>query len=178
MRRKAFFFDRDGIVNRRIHCGYVTTPDEFEFLQEFLPLFRLVHERGYFTAIITNQQGIGKGLMSDVDLSDVHNYMQNKINELTGYSFDALYYCSDLANTNSPRRKPNPGMLLEAMNDYALDPAASIMIGDSLSDAVAGKSAGCTTILIGDYARADIPEADYIFPTLRECYVFLESYLQ
>jgi D-glycero-D-manno-heptose 1,7-bisphosphate phosphatase len=178
MKRKAFFFDRDGIVNKRIHCGYVTTPDEFEFLPDFIPLFQLVNQRGYFTAVITNQQGIGKGLMTENDLSNVHNHMQMNLLKLTDFSFGAIYFCGELHEAASARRKPNPGMLLEAIDDYSLDPEVSFMIGDSISDVQAGKSAGCTTILIGDYQKTNIPEADFCFGTLEECRVFLETYLQ
>jgi len=176
--RKAFFFDRDGIVNKRIMCGYVTSPDEFEFLPDFLSLFQLVHSLGYVTVVITNQQGIGKGIMTVNDLSDVHNYMQNKLVNLLGVSFDAIYSCGDLAQVNSPRRKPNPGMLFEAIADFSLDASRSYMLGDSISDVQAGKSAGCTTILVGDFQKSNVPEADYIFTTLAECRQFLETNLK
>ncbi len=178
MARKAFFFDRDGIVNKRIHCGYVRCPDEFEFLPDFIPLFQLVQSHGYFTAVITNQQGIGKGIMTTEDLSDVHKYMQIKLIDLTGESFDAIYSCGDLHEAMSYRRKPNPGMIFEAIAEHSLDPQTSFMLGDSISDVQAGKSAGCTTILVGEFSNAEVPEADYIFSTLAECKTFLETYWQ
>lgn len=178
MKRKAFFFDRDGIVNRRILGGYVTKPEEFEFLPDFIPLFQLVQAHGYFTAVITNQQGIGKGLMTEEDLSEVHKYMQINLLKLTDKSFDAVYYCGDLHQAMSYRRKPNPGMIFEAIAEHSLDPGTSFMLGDSISDVQAGKSAGCTTILVGEFTRSEVPEADHIVATLAECIKFLETYLQ
>ncbi|MBK9246905.1 MAG: HAD-IIIA family hydrolase [Ignavibacteria bacterium] len=178
MKRKAFFFDRDGIVNKRLMGGYVTRPSEFEFQPDFVALFQLVKSHGFYTVIITNQQGIGKGIMTENDLSDVHNYMQLKLIESTGISFDAIYYCGDLEQTNSQRRKPNPGMLLEAIEAHYLDSTISIMLGDSISDVQAGKAVGSTTILIGDFSKVDVPEADYIFDSLGSCSKFLETYLQ
>jgi D-glycero-D-manno-heptose 1,7-bisphosphate phosphatase len=84
-----------------------------------------------------------------------------------GYAPDAIEFCSDLAGTNSSRRKPAPGMLLEAAQKLDINLTSSWMIGDSISDAQAGKYAGTKTILVGDYS--DIAEADFICAHVREC---------
>lgn len=161
---KAVFFDRDGIVNRRIYCGYVTSPEEFIFLDDFFSLFIFVRKQGYLTVVITNQQGVGKGLMSQKDLDDIHNYMQCELAVITGAKFDAVYSCTDLADANSFRRKPNPGMLREAARELNINLVESWMIGDSISDVQAGKAAGTRTILVGDFS--DIAEADIIAPDI------------
>lgn len=163
--KKAIFFDRDGIVNIRIAGQYVKTADEFVFWNDFLVLFKKIKAAGYSAYVITNQQGIGKGLMSEKQLEQIHKHMQSELVRLTGYTFDGIYFCPDLANTGSKFRKPEPGMLFAAAGKHDIDLKKSLMIGDSASDAVAGKKAGCTTIFIGNEKPAPA-EADYAFPHL------------
>lgn len=173
--KKAVFFDRDGIVNKRIYCGYVTSIDEFIFLEDFFPLFELVRKHGYLTVLITNQQGVGKGLMTAADLDAIHEFMQVELERKTGGKFDAIYSCTDLASAQSFRRKPNPGMILEAAEGLGINLAESWMIGDSISDVQAGKSAGTKTILVGDFHTAD---ADFIMPDISATLRILEEKLQ
>ena len=163
---KALFLDRDGIINERIIGGYITKPEEFKLIPESLTLFAWAKAHGYLTVVVTNQQGIGKGLMTDQDLSNVHSYMCSLLAD-HGFTPDAIEFCSDLAGTNSSRRKPAPGMLLEAAQKLDIDLSSSWMIGDSISDAQSGKYAGTKTILVGHYY--DIPEADFICAHVREC---------
>ena len=169
---KALFLDRDGIINERIPNDYVKTPAEFKLIPESLGFFAWAKKYGYLTVIVTNQQGIGKGLMTEHDLSEVHAYMCSLLAE-HGYAPDAIEFCGDLANTNSLRRKPAPGMLFDAAQKLDIDLSKSLMIGDSISDVQAGKHAGTITILVGKYS--DIPEADSICASVEECVVKLES---
>jgi D-glycero-D-manno-heptose 1,7-bisphosphate phosphatase len=173
---KAVFFDRDGIVNRRIYCGYVTGIDEFILLDDFFPIFKVVRKHGYLTVIITNQQGVGKGLMTEADLNEIHEFMQRELEKKTGGKFDAIYSCTDLDSAQSFRRKPNPGMILEAAADLGINLAESWMIGDSISDVKAGKSAGTKTILTGDFR--DVEEADVIVPDVRAALHIFEDKLR
>jgi D-glycero-D-manno-heptose 1,7-bisphosphate phosphatase len=163
---KALFLDRDGIINERIIGGYITKPEEFKLIPESLTLFAWAKAHGYLTVIVTNQQGIGKGLMTELDLANVHDYMCSLLADY-GFNPDAIEFCSDLAGTNSSRRKPAPGMLLDAAQKLDIDLSSSWMIGDSISDAQAGKYAGAKTILVGNYP--EIPEADFICAHVREC---------
>ncbi len=163
---KALFLDRDGIINERIIGGYITKPEEFTLIPESLTLFAWAKAHGYLTVIVTNQQGIGKGLMTEQDLSNVHSYMCSLLAD-HGFTPDAIEFCSDLAGTNSSRRKPAPGMLLDAAQKLNIDLSSSWMIGDSISDAQAGKYAGTKTILVGDYS--EIAEADFICAHVGEC---------
>jgi D-glycero-D-manno-heptose 1,7-bisphosphate phosphatase len=171
---KALFLDRDGIINERIPNDYVRTPSEFKLIPASLGFFAWAKKHGYLTVIVTNQQGIGKGLMTEHDLAEVHAYMCSLLAE-HGYAPDAIEFCGDLANTNSPRRKPAPGMLLDAAQKLDIDLTSSWMIGDSISDAQAGKHAGAKTILVGDYS--EIPEADVICGSIEECVEKMESSL-
>ena len=172
MSKKAFFFDRDGIINKRKIGGYITTKKQFIFEDDFFDVFQKIVEQGFITFVITNQQGVGKGLMNETDLNDIHLMMQETIYEKTGSQFDGIYYCSDLAGSESFRRKPNPGMIIEAVEEFNIDVSNSWMIGDSPTDVQAGKSAGCKTILIGDYPQ-DLPDTDLIYTTLKQFLVSL-----
>lgn len=163
MSRPALFLDRDGVINRRIVGDYVRTPNNFVLLPDVLPLLQQARDTGMLLVLITNQQGVGKGLMTQQALDVVHHHMQQLLRQELGFALDAIYVCTDLASANSPRRKPAPGMLLEAMQDLAIDAATSWFVGDSLTDALAGKAAGVRTILVGNHP-ADA--ADVVVPTL------------
>lgn len=147
---KCIFFDRDGIINKRKTDDYVLSYDEFFFEEGFFEIFKFIKERGYLAIVITNQQGIGKGLMSETDLEDIHGKMQEDIKAATGYVFDDIFFCGDLAGSGSERRKPEPGMLLEAIAKWGIDPGLSFMIGDSESDVKAANAAGVGAIFIGE----------------------------
>ncbi len=172
---KAFFFDRDGIVNERLINQYVKNINEFKFLNGFIDIFEIVNKNEFLPILITNQQGVGKGLMSENDLNVVHNFMQNQLFELTKSSFQDIYFCTDLKSSNSFRRKPEPGMLLEAIEKWDIDPKLSWILGDSLTDAIAGKRAKVNTILIGNYLKEEVPEADYIFINIYEALDFIKT---
>jgi D-glycero-D-manno-heptose 1,7-bisphosphate phosphatase len=173
--RKTFFFDRDGIVNQRIVGAYVTSADDFVFIPDIFPLFQMVKDAGFLTVLVTNQQGIGKGLMTEDDLTAIHATMQERLRSETGNAFDDIYFAGerDLSSKSGccgdimaeSRRKPSPAMLLEAHERWGIDFAASWMLGDSRSDAEAGRAAGARTILVGDFLPDD--DADIVVSSLR-----------
>ncbi|MBI3258985.1 MAG: HAD-IIIA family hydrolase [Ignavibacteriae bacterium] len=101
---KSFFFDRDGIVNKRKIGGYIQSPDEFVFNEDFFDIFSKVALYGYLTVIITNQQGVGKGLMSENALNEIHSEMQRILLEKTGYKFDGIYYCAAATAVRQSKR--------------------------------------------------------------------------
>lgn len=145
----TLFLDRDGVINIRLIDDYVKTIDEFVFtdgfreaLAQITPLFSRVF-------VVTNQQGVGKGLMKIETLNQIHHSMQAQI-EAYGGRIDKVYYCSDLKGSGSLRRKPEVGMGLEAKKDFPeIQFKTSIMAGDSLSDMEFGKRLGMTTVFIG-----------------------------
>ena len=162
---RALFLDRDGVINTRLVGEYVRTPGEFELILDVVPILKLAKERGYQIVLITNQQGIGKGLMSTHDLAVVHDHMQQSLRLAGAPTIDAIYWCSDLDGSGSKHRKPEPGMLLDAMRDHDIDASSSWFIGDSLSDAQAGRGAGVKTLLVGEFSTE---EADIVAPTHRD----------
>jgi D-glycero-D-manno-heptose 1,7-bisphosphate phosphatase len=178
----AFFFDRDGIVNQRILGGYVTDIDEFVFLQDFFALLKCVKNAGLLAILITNQQGVAKGLMTEEDLARIHAFMQERLTSVAGSGFDDIFAATerDISSksgccgdrSTQVRRKPSPAMLLEAAAKWNIDLTASWMIGDSRSDSEAGRAAGAKTILVGNFA-AD--EANIVVRSVREAQSYVED---
>ncbi len=166
-KNKAIFFDRDGVVNYRPIGEYVLRINEFHFLPDFLQFFPIIKKKGYLAILISNQQGVGKELMTEDELNQITAFMQRELNKLTGYNFDYIYYCTELKTSNSYRRKPNPGMLLEAIEQLNINPEESWMIGDSESDMIAGKRAGVRTILLNPFPPSQ-SVADRQFITLND----------
>jgi histidinol-phosphate phosphatase family protein len=94
--RSAFFFDRDGIVNERIIGGYVTDVDQFVFIDDIFPLLKHVKDFGFLTILVTNQQGVAKGLMSEADLASIHAFMQEELVHKVGSGFDDIFTATEL----------------------------------------------------------------------------------
>lgn len=154
----TLFLDRDGVINRKLEGSYVSKWEEFEFLPGvFEALEDLSLHFGYII-IVTNQQGIGKGLMTEEELEVIHARMRAAI-ELHGGRIDAIYHSPYLERDNHSWRKPGTGMAVEARRDFpAIDFAHSIMVGDSQTDVLFGKQLGMKTILVGDQPSEEAPE--------------------
>ncbi len=148
MSNKAIFFDRDGIVNYRKVNDYIKKVEEFKFIPAFFETLKITKQNGYLALLVTNQQGIDKGLYTAIDLAIIHNHMQQELLRLTGYKFDDIAFCPSLHEVNDFRRKPNPGMILEFIEKYNLEPNQCWMIGDSESDILAAENAEIKSILI------------------------------
>lgn len=145
----SLFLDRDGVINKRIVDDYVKKWDEFEFLDGVIDAIKKFSSVFGKIVVVTNQQGIGKGLMRPEDLELIH---RNMMYELTyfGGRIDRAYHSPFLASENHPTRKPGIGMALQAQKDFPeINFSKSIMVGDSGSDIEFGKNAGMKTIYIG-----------------------------
>ncbi|HAP02382.1 MAG TPA: phosphatase [Bacteroidetes bacterium] len=130
----TLFLDRDGVINKNIEGGYVLSKNMYQWLngsREAISKLTKIFGR---IIIVTNQQGIGKGLMSEQDLIDIHTYMTTEI-EMQGGRIDAIYHSPHLNSQNHEWRKPGTGMLLKAQEDFPeINFNKSIMIGDSVRD--------------------------------------------
>jgi D-glycero-D-manno-heptose 1,7-bisphosphate phosphatase len=124
------------------YCG---DPDRVEVFPGAADALRQLKAKGYKLIIVTNQSGIARGYFSENDYRAVEREFLQQLGEGL---IDATYYCADLPGTNSARRKPAPGMLLEAQRDHHLDLARSYVIGDKASDIECGRNAGVKTILV------------------------------
>ena len=146
----ALFLDRDGVINKKIDNDYVKHSTEFEFIDGVLVALKKLNAIFGKIVIVTNQQGIGKGLMRAEDLELIHNNMLYEVNYFGG-RIDKVYFSPYLASDNHPTRKPSIGMALQAQKDFPeIDFKKSIIVGDSVSDMEFGKKAGMITVFIGN----------------------------
>jgi D-glycero-D-manno-heptose 1,7-bisphosphate phosphatase len=140
--RRALFFDRDGTLMREVdHCH---RPEDVYAIEGATTLLAKTHACGWLHLIITNQSGIGRGYFTKTEFDAVQEELQRQLHG----SIDAVYMSPDRPESQSTRRKPEPGMLFEAANDFDIDLSRSFMIGDRASDIEAGRRAGCRTILV------------------------------
>ena len=168
----TLFLDRDGVINHRLPGAYVSKSEEFQFFQGVPQAIAQLTQQFDYIFIVTNQAGIGKGLMTEEDLGKIHENMLLEI-EAAGGQIDAIYHCPERSGSNHECRKPNPGMALQAQHDFPdVDFETSIIVGDSWSDMEFGKRLGMGTVLIsgkeGEEPELKELEVDYRFEGLVE----------
>ena len=143
----TLFLDRDGVINHEKEESYIFHYGEFLFyegVKEALNTMAGIFGR---IVIVTNQRGVGKGLMTKQDLADIHQDMKKDIEEAGG-RVDGIYYCDSLSDEH-PHRKPNPGMAFAAKRDIPeIDLHRSVMVGNNISDMAFGKNAGMYTVFL------------------------------
>ena len=164
----TLFLDRDGVINKRIIDDYVKNIDEFIFLDGVLDALKIFSRLFGRIIVVTNQRGIARGLMDAADLELINQYMVTEVKN-NGGRIDSIYHCPHDKDENCLCRKPEPGMLIEAQNDYPeIDFSKSVMVGDSDSDMELGRSKGLKNVFISDAAGADPADvsADMLFPSL------------
>ncbi len=168
------FLDRDGVINERIPDDYVKKITDFHFCENALQAIVKLSKRVKYIFVVTNQQGIGKGVMTERNLLDVHNYMLQKVEENGGKITDC-FHAPNLAAENSNMRKPNTGMASLAMKNYKeINLKKAIIIGDSDSDILFGKNLGIGTVRILGLDKPTI-DADFTFNSLNEFVENLEK---
>ncbi len=151
MTRKAAFLDRDGTIIELVH--HLTDPADVQLIDGAGQAIRRLRDAGWKVIVITNQSVIGRGKLTEAGLADVHKVMAAQL-AAHGAQVDGLYFCplapaqKDQRVIEDPMRKPGPGMLLEAARDHGLALARSWMVGDSLSDMLAGRNAGCRSLVV------------------------------
>lgn len=161
VKKKAIFFDRDGVVNFRIVGEYINREENFVFTPDFLDILPILKSKGYLIILISNQKGVGKGIMTNDELEQVTKFMKNYLLRNVGVEFDDILFCTDVDETTSWRLKPNPGMILEAIEKWNIDTDNSWVIGDSAKDIIAGKRANIKSVLVGINSETEEIEPDY-----------------
>ena len=157
-KQRAIFLDRDGTINK--YVGFLRNINEFELIDGVSEAIKKLNESGYLTIIVTNQPVIARGEVSFDELDEIHNKMETLLGKDGAY-IDGLYYCPHHPHkgyegerpelkVECDCRKPKPGMLLKAAKDFNIDLDESWMVGDGENDVLAGKNAGCKTVLIGN----------------------------
>ncbi len=156
-KQKAIFLDRDGTINE--YVGFLTNIDEFKLLDGVTDAIKKINASGFLAIVVTNQPVVARGEVTYEQLDEIHHKMETLLGQEGAY-LDAIYYCPHHPHSGYAGevkslkiececRKPKPGMLMKAAKDYNIDLEQSWMIGDSKNDILAGKNAGCKTVLIG-----------------------------
>jgi D-glycero-D-manno-heptose 1,7-bisphosphate phosphatase len=146
LKRPALFLDRDGVINQDHH--YVIKKEDFEFIEGIFEVCRHAKQLGYLLIVVTNQAGIGRGYYTEQDFLQLMDWMCRVFRDQNA-PIDKIYYCPSHPEagigpykTDSPFRKPAPGMILQAAQEYSIDLSRSVLIGDKESDILAGTAAG------------------------------------
>lgn len=176
-KQKAIFLDRDGTINK--YVGFLQKIDDFELIDGVAEAIKTINEKGYLAIVVSNQPVIARGEVSHKELAEIHNKMETLLG-MEGAYLDAIYYCPHHPHKGYEGerveykiecdcRKPKPGMLLMAANDFNIDLSQSWMIGDSETDILCGQRGGCKTAYIGEDFRADIC-GDSLIDCVRKIY--------
>ncbi|MBK8965373.1 MAG: HAD family hydrolase [Saprospiraceae bacterium] len=168
--KPSLFLDRDGVINRRLPGDYVRHPEDFHPVKGALQAIALLAPHFGRIVVVTNQAGIGKGLMDERDLDAVHRKMQALV-QAAGGRLDGIYFCPHHPDAGCACRKPATGMALQARSDFPeIDFKNAWMVGDSASDMQLGHSLGMRTVLIDgkfeDAAALASMTVDYRFGSL------------
>lgn len=176
MSRKAAFIDRDGVLNEE--RAFVHRIEDFAFVAGAIEALQALQASGYALVVITNQSGLARGLYSEADYLALTAHMEERL-RASGVRLDAVEYCPHLAEAPIERfrvdcecRKPKPGMLKRAIAALDIDPAASFLVGDRLSDIEAGRRAGirhCFLVRTGNPLPDDAARADGVYDDLLAC---------
>jgi D-glycero-D-manno-heptose 1,7-bisphosphate phosphatase len=196
VKHRAIFLDRDGVINRMVYhaeFGLVDSPQnaaEFEILPGAAAAIRRINELGLLAVVVSNQPGVAKGKCTLAGLDAITDRLHTEL-AAAGAHLDAVYCCLHhpealvadyrvICNC----RKPHPGLLQRAAEEHGIDLLASFMIGDGLTDVLAGQAVGCTTLFLGDHKcdtcrmmEGQGARPDYILPSLFDAVEFIGNIL-
>ncbi|MEJ6475711.1 D-glycero-beta-D-manno-heptose 1,7-bisphosphate 7-phosphatase [Pseudoalteromonas piscicida] len=171
---KAIFLDRDGVVNK--DHAYVHKVADFEFIDGVFDACKRFVQAGYKIVVVTNQSGIGRGYYNEAQFHQLSDWMCAQF-MAQGIEVTGVYFCPHHPekaeapyNIDCDCRKPEPGMLLQAIAEHNLDPAQSIMVGDKISDIQAARAAGLATAVLVEsgqsFSEAQRHLADHVCTSL------------
>ena len=174
---RAIFLDRDGVLNRKATKGrYITCWEEMEILPGALEAIARFAQEGFRIFLATNQRGLALGQIKEADLEIMHANIVRKLAAL-GATLGGIYVCPHDVTADCACRKPRPGLLLAAAREHSLDLNECWMIGDSPSDVMAGRAAGCRTVLIcGADGPGEVPAPDLYAETLSDAAARILAY--
>ncbi|MCU1037416.1 HAD family hydrolase [Stenotrophomonas maltophilia] len=168
----VLFLDRDGVIN--VNHGYVHTPDRTEWVPGILPLLADAARLGYQVVVVTNQAGIARGFYSVNDFTDYTHWQHEQLLQ-AGAPLLGTWFCPHHPQAGQGEfkieclcRKPEPGMLLKAIEEFSIDPAQAVFVGDKISDMQAGAAAGIGKLLLiaGDIGKGAAPQQAIMVPDL------------
>ncbi len=157
---RAVFIDRDGTISEEV--GYINHLSRFRLFPYSATAIKQLHQNGYLAIVITNQAGVARGYFSEEMVQAIHKQMTKDL-EASGAALDAIYYCAHHPSVGEPPyqldcdcRKPKPGLLLRAAQDYDIDLRNSWMVGDRYSDIELAANAGLKSALVlSGYGRGE-----------------------
>jgi D-glycero-D-manno-heptose 1,7-bisphosphate phosphatase len=167
---KLIILDRDGVINQD-SASFIKGPEEWKAIPGSVEAIARLTQAGYRVVVATNQSGIGRGLFDMATLNTINAKMHKVVNQAGG-RIEAIFYCPDTAESDSPYRKPNPGMMVEIGERFATPLAEVPAVGDSLRDLQAAAAAKAQPILVltGKGAKTleagGLPEGTKIYPDL------------
>lgn len=144
---KAAFFDRDGTIN--VDVNYLYRIEDFRFIEGMPHFIKKFNDWGFKVIVVTNQAGIARGYYTIEDMNKLHNHINNELAKI-GAHIDAFYFCphhSDITGL-CHCRKPEPGMIQQAIKDFNIDVTQSVLFGDKSWDIEAGKKCGIKGYLV------------------------------
>lgn len=165
----AVFLDRDGTLIEDL--GYPRDPERVRLLRGVEEGLQRLRCEGFLLVVVGNQSGIGRGIVSEAEARAVHARFAALLKQ-RGIALDAVKYCPHAPWEGCACRKPSPCMLLEAAAELGIDLGASYMVGDKLSDVLAGRRAGCHTILLGS-GGASVEAVDHAAPDWTDVLAFI-----
>ena len=186
MNRGGIFLDRDGTINTEV--DYLSTPDQLELIPRSADAIREANGLGFKVFIITNQSGIARGILTEQQLSLVHDELNRRLTELDAH-IDAFYFCPHHPDYGAAEykkdcdcRKPNTGMIRQAAKEFNIDLQQSFVIGDRINDIQTGNNAGIPSILVltgyGKKERTMFPESaadiDYVADDLYDAIQYVK----
>ncbi|MCG8684886.1 MAG: D-glycero-beta-D-manno-heptose 1,7-bisphosphate 7-phosphatase [Desulfobacterales bacterium] len=142
----TIFLDRDGVINQD-SPAYIKSPDEFHFIPNSPEAIALLTSHGFEVILITNQSAVGRKMITRATLDAIFDKLTAGVEQAGGRIKD-IFFCPHTPDAGCDCRKPLPGLIHKAVDRYGIDPAASLMVGDSAKDIECGIAAGCKTILV------------------------------
>ena len=162
--RQGILVDRDGVLIQD-RSDYVRTVAHVQLLPQVTAAIGRLWEAGYTVCVVTNQSGIAKGLYSHSDVAAIHRFIEAELHRQSGDGRMCWYYCPHQDSDNCTCRKPQSGLLLNALQDQQLLPAQTWMVGDSMRDIEAGIQVGCHTALVRTgYGSKQLLQTDQLYP--------------
>ncbi len=143
--KRAVFLDRDGTIVRE--SGYISDSSTLELIPDAAEAINGFHSLGFLVILVTNQSAVGRGYITEEDLTRIHKRLQETLSK-SGATLDAIYVCPHLPDDDCDCRKPKPGLIKRAVKDFDIDTSRSYIIGDQKTDIELGKREGICTILV------------------------------
>jgi histidinol-phosphate phosphatase family protein len=152
-KRRAIFLDRDGVINKK-RDDYVKSINELEIFPFVASAIKKLNNANFKVVVITNQSAINRNIITHKKVEQIHLTIQNYLKKNQSF-IDAFYYCPHKPDENCICRKPKPGLLIKAIQDFKINPKESWMIGDSNSDLESGRLVGCNVMKINNHVNLE-----------------------